>query len=109
MVEMVTKYWMEYLLGIVASGLGIAVKMLYSRFKVFNKKQTALEEGISALLQDRLQEKCRNYLDVKKCCPLDERDTLERIYKSLEALGSTQTDKDLYNRCLKLPYRREKE
>ena len=53
MIELIVKYWVEWLLGIIAAGLGIACKKIYKLYK--NQKKEAQEEfydGLKKLIQE---------------------------------------------------------
>lgn len=44
MLEFIAKYWLEFLFGLIASGLGVACKKIYKLYKAEKKHQTTKEQ-----------------------------------------------------------------
>lgn len=69
-----------------------------------------VEEGLLAVLHDRLYQACRFYLarndrDNKPWITAEELKNLEYLYDGYSALGGNGTCKELYERCRELPIR----
>ena len=76
--------------------------------EVQRSKTQAINEGVLALLHDRLYQACQYYIKLGHC-PIDGRDNLEYMFRPYKALGGNGTGEELYNRCLALPYEPESE
>lgn len=60
--EYIIKYWIEVLFGLICTIFAFFFKMISAKIKEQNKKQLAIENGVQALLRDRLIERYR------ECC-----------------------------------------
>lgn len=79
MLDIITKYWVEWLCGLAAAGLLAACRMLW-------KRQRAVENGIKALLRDRILQAYYHYID-RKWITLHGLENVEALYAEYHALG----------------------
>ena len=88
--------------GAIGAGLTAAVKHLYSRQKQQTARQDAVEEGLQALLHDRIfgvYAECK----AKKYASVEDMRNLEYLYKPYHNLGGNGTGTELYERVKAMP------
>ncbi len=91
--------------SIVAAVMGVltaAVKHLYSKQKAQAARQDAVEEGVKALLHDRIYQ---GYADCLKkgYASVEDIENLEYLYQPYHALGGNSTGTELFERVKKMP------
>lgn len=101
MAEWITKYWLEVLFGLLVSGAGVGLKLIYSRGKKREEEDKKVKAGTLALLHDKLYHRCNEYIAISHIST-DELKNLEYLYDSYSALGGNGTCKKLYERCQSL-------
>lgn len=104
MIDFLTEWWLEALLGGVLTGITVVLKHIYTRVQKEVAEQELLKQGMLAILHDRLYMVCQEYILVKKYCTIQDRNNLEHLFKPYTALKGNGTAKDLYEKCLQLPY-----
>lgn len=98
----IAKYWLEALFGVLTGALGAAFGRMRRRLKRQAERQEAVEEGVRALLHDRIYSayaECREkgYADV------NDLKNLEYLYRPYHALGGNSTGTELFERVKKMP------
>lgn len=86
----------------VVGALTGAVKHLYSRQKAQAARQEAVEEGLQALLHDRIFSiyiECRD----KRYASVEDMRNLEYLYRPYHNLGGNGTGTELYERVKDMP------
>lgn len=106
--QYISAHWISWVFAVISALLGAANRQLYRQMKAQRSKTQAINEGVLALLHDRLYQACQYYIN-KGSCSIDDRDNLEYMFRPYKALGGNGTGEELYNRCLALPYGSEKE
>ncbi len=101
MIDWLLKYWLDVLFGLAISGLGLLGKNIRARLKQREAEDTAIKNGLLAVLHDRL------YLECSKCLAqeyieLDDMDNIKHLYGAYAALGGNGTGTALYNRAMAL-------
>ena len=96
------KYWLSAVFGVIAGGLGWAIKHLYSKQKAQDKRQEAVEDGVKALLHDRIYQGYAD-CDRKGFASVDDIKNLEYLYRPYHALGGNGTGTELFERVKKMP------
>ena len=88
MLEFIAKYWIEFLFGALIYMLGA----LYKKFTKYQKEQVALQDGMKALLHDRIIQKCKYHLSIGKISDddLDEIYYMNKPYKELGGNGTVK-------------------
>lgn len=101
--QYIAAHWVSWLFGLISLLLSAAYHRLSGQLKAERARTTAINEGVLALLHDRIYQACQFYL---KCgyCTVGDRDNLEYMFRPYKALGGNGTGEELYNRCLALPY-----
>ena len=102
MLDWIAKYWLEAVFGALAGALGTAFGRMRHRLKQQTGRQEAVEEGVRALLHDRIYStyaECREkgYADV------NDLKNLEYLYRPYHALGGNSTGTELFERVKRMP------
>lgn len=63
MLDVLTKYWLQWLCGIAAGAIVAAFRKLHKRQKAADERQKATERGIQALLRDRIVQAYYHYAE----------------------------------------------
>lgn len=88
MLEIISKFWVEWLMGIAAGGMIAACRVLWKRQKEADKRQRAVEAGIRALLRDRILQAYYHYTEGGRAwITLHGLENVEALYKEYHALG----------------------
>ena len=100
--EWITKYWIEWVFGILVAALTAVVKRMSSRIKAQQEQNEALRNGIRALLKINLEKEC------ERCqrdgwCGAVKRSTITDMYKSYKALGGNDGTTSIVDQTLTLP------
>lgn len=90
MIEIIVKYWVQWACGIGAAAIVAAFRQIYKRLKAADRRQTATELGIQALLRDRIIQAYYHYAD-RGWITLHGLENVEELYKQYHALGGNGT------------------
>ena len=63
MPEWITRYWVEWLFGIVAALAAASYRRVSRHMRHTQKKDQALDDGMRALLRDRIISACDHYFE----------------------------------------------
>lgn len=98
--------WIKAAIGAVvtavAAGLTAAVKHLYTKQKAQCERQEAVEDGVKALLHDRIYQ---GYADCERkgYATVEDIENLDYLYRPYHALGGNGTGTELFERVKKMP------
>lgn len=107
--EWITKYWVEWIFGIVATALTVIVKRISTRLKKEQSENKALRDGMRSLLRAQIIDSCERAMH-DGWCGARLRDTINDLYESYHALGGNGTVTSVVEQTMKLPaVRPEKE
>ena len=106
MLNVIVKYWIEFLLTGITGCSAYMLKKVYADFKRDRTEQEVLKAGMKALLHDSLFHNCEQYIS-KGEITVDELDNLTTLYESYHALGGNGTGTALYERCKNLKIKTE--
>lgn len=90
LLDYITKYWVQWACGVVAAGFTAAVRKLYKRQKSADERQKATENGIRALLRDRILQAYYHYSE-RGWITLHGLENVEAMYKEYHNLGGNGT------------------
>jgi len=96
MLDAVKEYWIKWLCGIGALGIGAAFKKLYSRQKEVDTRQDAIEKGLQALLRDRIIDAYYHYQE-RGNITLHGLEAVNLMYTEYHNLGGNGTVTKLMN------------
>lgn len=109
----VNGYLVTFGFGTIGSILIWGIKLMVNALKGdrenIERRIDILEASNVALLGDKIFHLCRSYLkrDFGGWVTIEERQNLDRIFKSYESSGGNSTAKQLYQKTTGLPYSRE--
>lgn len=100
--EWITKYWIEWVFGLVTAGLLAYIRSIARQIKHEREEQQALRNGVKALLKINLDKEC------ERCqrdgwCGSVKRSTIDDMYKAYKGLGGNGGTKALVEQTLALP------
>ena len=98
MFEFILKYWIEFLFGVIISGMGIIGKILYGQYL----KNKAIGKGVEALLRNGIVQTYNKWSE-KGYCPIYARENAIRMYEPYHTLGGNDVATDLIEDLKKLP------
>ena len=90
MIDIIIKYWVQWLCGLAATGLTATWRTLWKRQKVVEVRQKATERGIQALLRDRILQAYYHYAD-RDWITLHGLENVESMYREYHNLGGNGT------------------
>ncbi len=100
MLDWIVKYWVQVLFGVVCSLLG----GLWTALVMWRKKQRALENGVQALLRDRIIQTCQHYLEAGDM-PVYGMENIHSMYSAYHVLGGNGAVTKLVSEVRDLPTR----
>ena len=86
----VGKWWLTWVLGIIGAAIVAGFRLLYKRQKDAEVRQAALENGMQAILRDRILTSYYHYHE-KGHITLHGLENVEAMYKSYHDLGGNGT------------------
>lgn len=98
MIEFILKYWIEFLFGVIISGMGVIGKILYSQ----HLKNKAIGKGVEALLRNGIVQTYNKWSELEYC-PIYARENAIRMYEPYHTLGGNDVATDLIEDLKKLP------
>lgn len=99
MLDLIMKYWLEFFLGLLASGIVALGRSVWKQ----HLKSKEIGNGVEALLRDRIFQSYRLFSEDKGYCPLNERVNIEKMYSAYHELGGNDVATDIYKKLLELP------
>ena len=98
--------WVDWVFAAITFMMGYGYRQISKKLKAEETKNTALCEGVQALLRDRVVNTYNRALD-KGYCAIYERESLERIYQAYHKLGGNDIATGLYKKIMKMSTREE--
>ena len=102
MPDWITKYWIEWIFGILCAGLMLAYTKLADKVKRETREREALQNGMRALLRRQIIEDCRRVIAAGSVDP-ETRDTILDMYGSYADLGGNGTVTHIKDEMMALP------
>lgn len=113
MAEWITKYWLQWIFGIITSILAAGYAKLSKKFKDNRKEQRekaeqnaremkALKDGMRSMLRRQIIFDCEKAI-VEKHCTVDSKSTINNMYSSFKALGDESAIRQLVETVESLP------
>lgn len=95
-------HWVEWLFMAVSALLGLCYKQLARQVKEERIKNAALQDGMQAILRDRIITAYNHYQD-KGYCPIYAKENVKRMYDAYHVLGGNDVATQLKNKLLEMP------
>ena len=105
MPEWITRYWVEWLFGIVAARAAASYRRVSRHMRHTQKKDQALDDGMRALLRDRIISACDHYFE-KGFAPVYARENITSMYDAYHSLGGDGIVTDMVRQAMELPYKK---
>ena len=103
MPEWIARYWVEWLFGIVAALAAASYRRVNRHMRHAQKKDRALDDGMRALLRDRIISACDRCFE-KGYAPVYARENISSMYDAYHSLGGDGIVTDMVRQTMKLPY-----
>lgn len=96
--DFVVRYWLEFVFGLIVTGLSAAYAHLAKRFKAEKKKNEAIENGLRGILRIQILDTYDRCIADGGRISVSRKDAVVSIYQSYCALGDSIDDtiKQLY-------------
>jgi len=98
--------WTGWLFAGISALLGAGYGQLVKRFKEESTKNAALNEGMQALLRDRIIQAYNHYKEMGYC-PIYAKENVKRMYDSYHKLDGNDVATKLKNELLEMPTEKE--
>lgn len=98
MPDWIIKYWVNWLFGIICGGFIALFAFMKNKFA----KQKALENGMKALLHDKLFQESKIYIE-RGWVSFEELDNLSYVYNAYHELHGNSTGTTAFEEVSKLP------
>ena len=102
MPEWITKYWVEWLFGLFAAGITLAVRGVSGRLKKQQTENQALRDGMRSLLRAQIISSCERAMH-DGWCGTRLSDTINDLYNSYHALGGNGVVTSVVEQTMRLP------
>ena len=100
--------WVDWMFLAISSLLGLGYRQIISRQKIEAKKNEAIQDGVQALLRDRIIWAYNHYQD-KTYCPIYAKENAKRMYDAYHALGGNDVATQLKDKLIHMPEEAERE
>ena len=96
--DFILKYWLEFVFGLIVTGLSAAYAHLAKRFKAERAKNQAIENGLRGILRIQILDTYDRCVADGNRISISRKDAVVSIYQSYCALGDSVDDtiKQLY-------------
>ena len=112
MPEWITRYWVEWLFGIVAALAAASYRRVSRHMRHTQKKDQAVygdvyraQDAMRALLRDRIISACDHYFE-KGFAPVYARENITSMYDAYHSLGGDGIVTDMVKQAMELPYKK---
>lgn len=106
--EWIENYGPQLLYWALTGVVGAFAVWVWRKIKSQKVEQDAIEEGVKAILHDRIYQAHHYYIE-RGYCPLDDKKNIEYLYRPYARLGGNGTGKQAYEEIMGLPTEPEKE
>ena len=104
MPEWVSKYWIEFVFGLITTVMGFVIKKLNRKIS----EQEAIKMGVQALLRDRILQAYNHHME-RGFCPIYARENIQQLAEQYHNLGGNGVIDELLEKMKCLPTERPKE
>jgi oligoendopeptidase F len=100
--DFIIKYWLEFVFGLIVTGLSAAYAHLAKRFKAERAKNQAIENGLRGILRIQILDTYDRCVADGNRISISRKDAVVSIYQSYCALGDSIDDtiKQLYEEII---------
>ncbi len=101
MIEFILNYWVEFIFGIVAAALTGGFRSLYKRYQNLKEENSAVKDGMCALLRAELIRSGQKYMK-KGYCEIYAKEAYDKAYIAYHNLGGNGTMTELHESVMNL-------
>ena len=101
--DFILKYWLEVAFGLIIAILTALYRKLAKQMQEEREKRKAADDGLQALLRDRIVETYNQYYVEKKYCPIYVKENVDSMYNAYHKLGGNGTVTSLKEKIDALP------
>lgn len=101
-IQYIELHWVEWLFAAAFALLGVGYRHLSKQLQAERKKNEALQDGMQALLRDRIIQAYNHYHD-KGYCPIYGKENIKRMYDAYHVLGGNDVATQLKDKLLAMP------
>lgn len=99
--------WVKWLFAAISGFLAYGYRSLTKQLKDERSKNTAIANGVQALLRESIVNAYNKWSD-RGYCPIYAKESLKFVYKSYHDLGGNDVATELYNKALRMPEEKPK-
>ena len=100
--QYIAVHWVEWLFAAVSALLALGYRQMAKQLKAERERNQALQDGMQALLRDRIIQAYNHYQD-KGFCPIYGKENVKRMYDAYHVLGGNDVATELKDKLLKMP------
>lgn len=94
-------HWVEWLFAAAVAVLGWGYRTVSARLKAEQERNTAIAEGVQALLRDSIVSSYNKYSE-RGACPIYAKESVKKAYAAYHQLGGNDVATELYQKILKM-------
>ena len=100
--QYIAVHWVEWLFVAISALLSFGYRQITKRQKEESNKNIALQEGVQALLRDRIIWTYNHYQD-RGYCPIYAKENVKRMYDAYHGLGGNDVATSLKDKLIAMP------
>ena len=102
LIQYISLHWVEWLFTAVSAFLCFCYRRMSKQMKQEREKNVAIQDGMQALLRDRIIQSYNHYHD-KGYCPIYGKENVKRMYDAYHVLGGNDVATQLKDKLLAMP------
>lgn len=100
-VAYITAHWVQWLFAGLLALLGWGYRTVSARLRAEQERNTAIAEGVQALLRDSIVSSYNKYSE-RGACPIYAKESVKKAYAAYHQLGGNDVATELYQKILKM-------
>lgn len=100
-IEYILSHWVQWLFAGLLAVLGWGYRTVSARLKAEQERNTAIAEGVQALLRDSIVSSYNKYSE-RGACPIYAKESVKKAYAAYHQLGGNDVATELYQKILKM-------
>lgn len=101
-IQYIGVHWVEWLFLAISTILGFGYRQIIKKQTEESAKSMALQEGVQALLRDRIIWSYNHYQD-RGYCPIYAKENVKRMYDAYHGLGGNDVATSLKDKLIAMP------
>ena len=97
----ISAHWVQWLFAGLLALLGWGYRTVSARLKAEQERNTAIAEGVQALLRDSIVSSYNKYSE-RGACPIYAKESVKKVYAAYHQLGGNDVATELYQKILKM-------